>query len=91
MFVRRARYDATGLYDTRYRLAGDFDWIVRAVLKDKAPCLYLPLDMVAMSTGGLSTRLVNRLWYNAKEKLRVLRSHGYKVSALRMLKRYFYY
>lgn len=88
MFVRREMFDKHGLYDLHFPVAADFEWIVRTVLKGKARTLYIPLDMVCMTTGGLSGRLINKLWHNRREKLQALRINGYNVSPLRLFRRY---
>lgn len=88
--ARRSLFDTVGLYDSRFRIAGDFDWLCRAMLLHKAQCVYLPLDMVEMSTGGISGRWRNRLWFTNREKYLSLRANGLKICPLRLLKRYLY-
>ena len=49
---------------------------------------YLPLDMVSMRTGGLSTRWYNSLWLNSIEKYRALRDNGIHTSYALLTLRY---
>lgn len=88
MFVRRKVIDRLGGYDTSYRVAGDFDLFVRLAFVAGVTGRYLPLDMVGMSVGGLSTRLYNRLITNNVEKMRALRRHGVSVHGLGVIRRY---
>ena len=44
------------LYDETYKIAGDFDFITRILLKNKIKFYYLKLVSVRMRVGGLSTK-----------------------------------
>lgn len=90
MYVRRSLYDKYGLYATDYKIAGDFEWIVRTVLKAGEQALYLEKCVVEMAPGGLSSRLSSRLSVTPVEKMRALRANGFSASPLRMAGRYFY-
>lgn len=90
MYIRRRLWERIGGYDTRFRIAGDYEWIVRATLKNNAHITYLPLDMVAMHEGGLAFQWNNRLMHNISEKRRALRLNGYKAPLWRMMGRYLY-
>lgn len=90
VIVRRELFDTIGLYSTHYRISGDFDWLCRALLLGKASSVYLPRDMVEMADDGISCRWSSRLWGNNRDKYLALRSNGFKISPLRLLKRYLY-
>ncbi|MBP3299627.1 MAG: glycosyltransferase [Muribaculaceae bacterium] len=90
IYIRRELWDAVGPYRTSYRIAGDFDWLVRALLIKKARGLYLPMEMVLMNGGGVSARMSSRLWRTPCEKWLSLRANGCGSSPLRLLKRYFH-
>ncbi len=90
LYVRRDLFDSVGLYSEGYRVAADFEFFVRLTLVRQSRGRYLPDVMVNMEPGGLSSRLINRLWTNNKEKLRALRQNGYRVMPLRLLLRYLY-
>jgi glycosyltransferase involved in cell wall biosynthesis len=55
MLVRRSAYEVVGLFDARYRVAMDYDWVLRA---DQAGVAgeYVPGLRVHMSLGGVSDR-----------------------------------
>lgn len=90
MYIRRTLWQRIGAYDTRFRIAGDYEWIVRSTLKGKARTMYLPLDMVAMHEGGIAFRWSNRLLHNISEKRRALHINGYKAPLWRLMGRYLY-
>lgn len=87
LYLRAEALHRLGPYSEDYRICGDFDMWIRihaAGLRGHR----LPLLMVEMTTGGLSTRLGARLWTNNVEKLRVLRANGLPANPLRLLKKY---
>lgn len=88
ILARRELFATVGLYDQTYGIAGDFDWLVRTLLKAGAKSVYVASDLVAMRTGGISCKWRNRLYYTLGEKYMSLRNNGYRVSRLRLLKRY---
>lgn len=90
VIVRRELLARVGPYSKEYPISADFDWLCRAILKHEAKTVYLELDMVEMSTGGLSGRLSSRLWRHNAEKYRSLRANGFKINPFRLLKRYLY-
>lgn len=90
VIATKALYEKVGDYDTSYPVAADFDWLTRAFLLFNASSVYLPSDMVNMSTGGISGKWKSRLWVNNRDKYRSLRCHGQKINFLRLLKRYLY-
>lgn len=90
MFVRTRLYARHGAYSTHYKVAGDYEWLVRVILNASEPILYMNRSVVRMSSGGVSTRIFNRLFVTPAEKWLALRRNGIKVSPLRMLGRYAY-
>lgn len=88
VYVRRSLLRRYGPYAVDYRVAGDFEWLVRALLGGGERSRYLPLCAVLMGPGGISTSLHNRLFVTPREKLRALRSNGFRLCPLRMAGRY---
>jgi len=54
VFVKRKVYDNVGLFDEKFRIAGDYDWIIRAFTLYKGEVAYLEKDLVIMRSGGVS-------------------------------------
>lgn len=88
LFVRKEVYEVYGLYKEDYITAADFEYIVRILGRERLKYKYLPVDMVAMTDGGMSTTLYNRLFTNPKEKFRGLVENGLKLSLSGVIKRY---
>lgn len=90
LYARKEVFDTIGLYKENYLIAADFDFFIRLIAVNNRPSQYLPLEMVTMSMGGLSTTLRHRIFTNNREKYRALRENGIRVCPLSLLKRYFY-
>ena len=88
MYCRRRVFTDFGLYREDYRVASDFEMFVRLLWIPRVKAGYLPLDMVSMRTGGLSTRWYNSLWLNSIEKYRALRYNGIHTSYALLTLRY---
>lgn len=52
LFLTRAAYDKVGEYDTGYRLAADYDFMLRAFFVHRIKSVYLPQIWVRMRSGG---------------------------------------
>lgn len=52
VFLRREVYERVGGYDTRYKLAADYDFLLRAFYVDAIRAAHLPRIWVRMRTGG---------------------------------------
>ena len=52
LFLTRAAYDKVGEYDTSYRLAADYDFMLRAFFVHRIKSVYLPEIWVRMRSGG---------------------------------------
>jgi glycosyltransferase involved in cell wall biosynthesis len=54
-FVRRKYYEKFGLFETDYRIAADYEMLIRLLFVNKLKYKYLPLTMVKMRKGGVSS------------------------------------
>lgn len=88
LFLRRNVYENFGVYKENYITAADFEYIVRILGKENVKYKYIPVEMVEMTVGGMSTTFYNRLFTNPKEKIRGLRENGFKVSWTGVIGRY---
>lgn len=52
LFMRRSAYEKVGQFDTRYRLAADYDFMLRAFYVHRIKSLYIPDIWVRMRSGG---------------------------------------
>lgn len=75
MYLKKDVYETYGLYKTDYRIAADYEFMVR-ILKDKQVKLcYIPKVLVKMYYGGTSTEGAGSYIRSFKESYRALREN----------------
>lgn len=89
LYMRRRVFEKIGYYSTDYVIGGDIDMWIRLFADTSLRFRYLPMIMVHMPTGGLSTTLRARLYTNNHEKLKALRTNGLPASPVRLAGKYF--
>lgn len=75
-YVRRECYERYGKYDLSYKIASDYDLMVRFFYKYGITYSYINKDMVTMRTGGLSTRNLRNRLLITWEDLKACRKYG---------------
>lgn len=82
LFLKREIYEKYGLYNPEYRIAADYEFMVR-FLKDKENRLaYLPETIIRMYYGGASTSSTGSYLLSLKEGHKALKDNGVKGAAL---------
>mgnify|MGYP001133286815 CR=1 FL=1 len=75
LFLRKEVYAKVGGFDTRYRIAADYDFILRVFQTPQLKIHYLPHVLMLMRQGGASSKLSN-LVAKSKEDLQIMRANG---------------
>jgi glycosyltransferase involved in cell wall biosynthesis len=75
-YVRRRVYQRLGLFDTSYRIAADYESVLRFLGRGGIRATYIPQVLVRMRLGGASNRSLNNILRKSREDLRALRGHG---------------
>lgn len=88
LFLRKSVFDSVGPFRPDFRIAGDFEFIVRAFGNRQLRSLYVPRVLVRMRTGGASTAGPLSTIRLNREMLRACRENGVQTSLLRLLARY---
>ena len=89
-YLRRKYFGKFGCYKTDYRIAADFEFLLRVIYKGNISIKYLPIDMVTMRMGGVSTSgVVSHKWI-MKEHLRAFRENGIYTNVFLLGIRYIY-
>lgn len=86
-FVRRRLYQRVGNFKTEYRIAGDFEWFVRAFSGPTPNFVHLDKALVRMRTGGLSSAGPRATWQITREIYRACVSNSVPSSYLTLLGR----
>jgi glycosyltransferase involved in cell wall biosynthesis len=78
-FVKKSVYEKVGLFNTQFRSAADYEFMLRVLFKTKISTCYLPEVLVLMRIGGKSNKEIsNRLKANHEDRT------AWHVNGLRM-------
>ena len=88
-YCRMEVYQKYGLFDTLFRVAADFEQLLRLIYIGNIRTKYIPKDFVTMRTGGASTAGLKARIVIMKEHLRGFRKNGIKNNFFRLSSRYF--
>lgn len=72
LFAKKSVFDKYGAFDTKYKLAADYEWLLRLIIKQKLPSLYTNQIIAMYLLGGISQRSLGRFY---KERFKVLFSY----------------
>ena len=75
-YVRRSLLADVGAFDLQFRIAADYDWMLRFLRRLDAGVAYVPRVLVRMRAGGASNRSLRALVRKSREDLRALRKNG---------------
>jgi glycosyltransferase involved in cell wall biosynthesis len=89
-YVRRRCYEQFGLYQTDYRIAADFELLVRFLHRHRIAYSYLPATMVYMRTGGVSNKTVASRYVLNREIVRACRENGLTTNMARLSLKYLF-
>lgn len=75
LYLRRHVFEQWGLYNTEYRIAADYDAILRYLIQGQIRLAYIPKVLVNMRVGGESNRSLQRIAHKSREDFHVIRRH----------------
>jgi len=75
LYVRRAVYSRIGGFDETYRIAADYDSVLKIFGRDDVRCAYIPEVLVKMRLGGVSNRSLPNIFRKSLEDYRALRAN----------------
>ena len=90
LYLRREVYEQFGLYDTKLRIAADYEAILRYLVKGQIRLAYIPEVLVMMRTGGESNRSLKLILQKSREDLIAMERYnlgGAGVLALKNLRK----
>ena len=76
LFLKREIYEKYGLYDTSYRCAADYEFMVRFLKDEKNRLAYVPRVLVAMFYGGTSNAGIRNYLVSFQEGYQALKRNG---------------
>lgn len=75
-YVRRSLYAQFGVFDLRYRIAADYDMMLRFLGHGEVQAAYIPEVLVKMRLGGVSNRSLANILQKSREDYLALRRNG---------------
>ena len=75
-YVRRSVYEKLGGFDTRYRIAADYDCMLRFLFAARIKVTYVPAIMVRMRVGGVSNGSLGNMVRKSSEDYRIVRANA---------------
>ena len=88
-FVRRKYYEQIGLFKTDYKIAADYELLIRFLYVHKLKYKYLPINMVTMRKGGVSSNgILSNIILN-DEIIRGCRENGIPTNVFKVYPKYF--
>lgn len=89
-YMRRELIKKIGPYSIEYRIAADFEFLLRALFIHRIKTCYIPESLVVMRVGGVSTTGVKSHKTIMKEHLKACKTHGVYTNMAILSLRYVY-
>ena len=89
-YMKKSCYEKFGLYSLDYKIASDYDLLIRYLYLHKIKYKYIKKDFVTMRTGGISTENVNSRIILNKEIIKACRQYGIYTNMLLLSLKYLY-
>lgn len=89
-YCRRSIYEKHGLFDTEFKVAADFEQLLRLIYIHRINISYIPLDCVTMRTGGASTSGLKSHLSILSDHLKAYRKNGVNSNMFLDMSRYLY-
>ena len=78
LYLKREVYETYGLYKTDYRIAADYEYMIRILKDGKVKLSYIPEVLIKMSHGGTSTNGLGAYLEGLREGHRALKENDIK-------------
>lgn len=89
-YCRRHVYQALGAFDLQFKVAADFEQLLRLIYVNRISTKYIPMDFVTMRTGGASTSGLQSHKAILRDHLRAYRKNGVRANIATESLRYAY-
>ena len=78
LFLRREVYQEYGGFDTTFKIAADYELMIRLLYKAGLSVSYLPKVLIKMRLGGISNRNIGSILKKSYEDYIALKKNGIK-------------
>lgn len=76
LYLRKKIYDKYGRFDLTFKIAADYDFMLRILKDESLKFTYLPQVITKMRLGGASNRNLKNIFKKTKEDYRAIRSNS---------------
>lgn len=76
VFLYRDLHNSYGVYNTTLRIASDYEFLLRLLIKNRVGCAYLPKVIVKARAGGVSNRSLRTIIQSNMEVAKAWRMNG---------------
>ena len=78
LFLRKEVYEKHGYFDTSFKIAGDYNFVLKIMLDKDLNLKFVPKIIIRMRTGGASTGSIKGIILKSREDIRALHNNGFK-------------
>jgi glycosyltransferase involved in cell wall biosynthesis len=75
LFLKKQIFESMGGYDTKYKIAADYDFVLRIFSQTNLKFEYLPVVITRMRTGGASNRNIPNILRKSYEDYKAIRKN----------------
>ncbi len=75
-FVKRSVYEQQGVFDTSFKIAADYDLMLRFLGKSGISTYYIPRVLIKMRVGGESNKSLKNVLKKSKEDLQAMKNNN---------------
>ena len=88
-YVKRELFEKLGYYKTDYKIAADYELLIRFLYIHKIIYKYLEMPFVSMRMGGVSNKSIHSIYTLNKEIAKACRENGIKTNYIFIYSKYF--
>lgn len=89
-YCKKNNFNKFGFYNTSFKIAADYELLIRFLKVHNLSYKYVPLIFVKMSFGGVSTRGISSFITINSEIFKACKLNGIKTNYFKLLFKYFY-
>ncbi len=88
-YVKRELFKKLGYYKTDYKIAADFELLIRFLYNNQIKYKYIEMPFVSMRTGGVSNKSIRSVYTLNKEIARACKENEIKTNFIYIYSKYF--
>jgi hypothetical protein len=89
-YCKRTIFEKYGSYRNDFKIAADYELLIRFLLVNKISYEYIPKILVTMSLGGVSTKNLSSNLKINKEVLRACKLNNLNTNLIKLYTKYFF-